>query len=398
MNTPANKGVHLLTCIKVTYQGDDDQSIYGFRGANPYVMQQFLKDYPDTHYIKLNQNYRSKERILKVSANLIGHNRNRLMKTLRSGRTDSVGGEVLAYEYSNSILMLKELKNRIQRKRELGEREIAVLVRTNLHGAMVANFLRNNGIPIKSMGGMSVFHKHPVIMDLLAYFQLSNRMRGRRDWLRILNHPNRYLSRKCLENGDRMEDILHYYRKDPKAYREVLRLQKVLKYMAQVPPKEAIEILMKMGEYRRYIREETRGNSLLQNEYEEVLEFALFLASRCKTQKEFEELLEICDPALSESEGPKEDAVVVGTYHGAKGLEYRTVELPFLQEGIVPHRKSSDPEEERRLFYVAVTRAKDSCILSYICENTKKEKASKNQMKPSPFLAELGIVQSGYTD
>ena len=370
--------------------GDDDQSIYGFRGSDPGIMISFSKEFEEKapSIINLSVNYRSSENIINASALLINDNLHRLKKTAISFNKENKG-RVLGTKFLNKQAQMKGiLKFLLNNKDDLGK--IAILFRTNAQCRAMAEFLGANGIA-SSIESNSYetdrFFKDPGVEMCLNYFRFICGGRRREDFVKIMNLPQRYISRECL-NRDVVEeaDLLKFYSKNKFKTEKIRELFKEINMLSHLRPKLAVRYLIKeIGVMNLYPDSKERLNEL-EN-----------ISENCKSAGD---LLKAVDKIREENERAKDnnkrkpigrDVVNITTFHGAKGLEYEKVWLPDLNEGIIPSRSSvtqTQIEEERRMLYVGMTRAKTTLIMSYLSGT------DDNPMLPSRFLRPL----KGYFD
>jgi ATP-dependent DNA helicase UvrD/PcrA len=370
--------------------GDEDQSIYRFRGARAENIQHFLRDFPNSRLIKLEQNYRSTKTILKAAQAVISNNRSRIKKELW---TENQPGEpVEAYhafdEYDEAtyvtLRVLAELKER-------RPSEIAVLYRANAQSRALEESFVKAQIPHRIVGGVG-FYERREIRDVIAFLRLLVNRNDSTSFLRIINVPPRGVGKKMLEQiqaaasesgsalfdaamnigGSAVRDFLRFY--------EPSLNQKTASAFLQ-------ELLHRIG-YPDYLR---RDEALTADErMENVAEFIAHLRDS-ELQEGFDLTEFIGNLPLQSRTEASDEQVTLLTVHSAKGLEFDVLFVIGLEEGLFPHIKSlessEDVEEERRLFYVAMTRARQKLLLSWAQRRGMFGSGMSNQ--PSRFLDEV---------
>ena len=357
--------------------GDDDQSIYGWRGADVSNILSFEKRFPEAAVLRLTQNYRSTQTILRAANGVVRHNTARKEKELW---TENEVGETLRLhvlpdeeaEGEKVVSLLLEA----QRRHGRSNRHFVVLYRTNAQSRAVENALRRSAIPYQLTGGVS-FYERREVKDILAYLRALVQPKDTVSWFRILNVPGRGLGKSTL---DRVREALDSGRRAmPEALRDPALLGSVgsaaakrleaaaalfesLLPLASLSPAAAIAELVAAIRYREYLLEEdpAQGSERIEN-VEELIAGAEAYARRAEDPSVEGFLAEVSlltDVDLWED---GEDTVNLMTMHSAKGLEFPVVFVVGLEEGLLPHATSLDNpeelEEERRLFYVALTRA-----------------------------------------
>ena len=381
--------------------GDPDQSIYGFRSADLRNILRFAEDFPGAKIYKLETNYRSTEAILRVANAVIRHNVARLEKTLRPARP---GGEPVlrfaAYDHRDeAAFVAREAKRWLASYRP---REIAVLYRTNAQSRVLEEAFRREGVPYRVVGGTAFFARREV-KDLLAYARAALQPGDDLALLRILNTPPRGIGAKSVERLKevarsegiplfaalkRTEAVLPA--RQAEAVRGFLRLLEALGELAlAVGPRAFFEEVLAATRYREYLLQEAGGEDRLEN-----VEELLRAAGEWEEEKGGELAAFLDEVALTaraeEPGGGPEDAVNLMTLHNAKGLEFKVVFLVGVEEGLLPHRSSTgaeEVEEERRLFYVGITRAMERLYLTHAGE--RELYGRRERVEPSRFLREI---------
>lgn len=343
--------------------GDDDQSIYGFRGARPAVMSEFLQDFPHCRPVLLDFNYRSTRPIVEAAGKVIAVNRQRLDKNYQARRE---GGDVIRHSFPDrereNEYLLAELKGR---PAEL-YRETAVILRTNFEVALLAVKCAEQGIPVRASARPRDIFAHFIGTDLMDYLLFAGGERTRARYLNIINKPMRCLSRRSVAavNGLVEEiDIVNYYHNNSEVLPEVRRFFADCERIARLPPFLAVQFIRKGIGYDRYLKERARPE-----EYQEWQAIADAVQESARSHRDVPQWQEAIAnlSRIMPAPGAVADGIQLMTMHGAKGLEFQTVYLPHLNEGILPNKKAltaEQIEEERRLFYVGMTRAKEKLVL-----------------------------------
>ena len=369
--------------------GDDDQSIYGFRGSSPAYMLDFDKHYPGAERILLSINYRCRQAVIDAASRVIGENKQRFPKEIRAGRPEP--GEVSLRTYTDKAGEQDAILSEIRARQ--GDTTMAVIVRTNAHVAALAERLASEGIPFDAPGFETKRHnpyRESEVQDILAYLRASGKKPERPDLYRILNRPLRYLSREALRQDPvRLEEMTAYYRDRPGMRKEAEKLIRNLKMIGGMRPALAIRYLRTQMGYDRHVREsgEYRDPEAALKNLEHLMEEA-------KAYERTEAFLHHIEEETERRDARKEDrkkadhgaGVRILTMHSSKGLEFDTVWIPEINEGTLPSKKIHTPEaveEERRLFYVAMTRARSTLILSCLLGD------SNYAYVPSRFLRGL---------
>ena len=385
--------------------GDDAQSIYSFRGADYTNILNFERDFPGTTVVKLEQNYRSTGAILDLANSLIQHNIHRTDKNLWTANGDGIDPKLWQlYSESEEVLAIaNEIQAQIANGRQYGD--VAVLYRTNAQSYAIERALRQSYIPYKIVGGLR-FLDRAVVKDVLAYLRLLYQPSDRVSFLRIVNVPKRgigtvsvakFLDWNDAARRDIVSGLLAVEEADnltARAKRPLLELGKILEELRQEidgSPAELIEKIIKRTGYGDFINDGTP-------QAEERMENIGVLLAEAKAYVDVPAFLEEM-ALMSSADTAAEQQVTLMTLHAAKGLEFPVVFLAGLEEGILPHArvfdsgKADDIEEERRLCYVGVTRAREELFVS--CASSRTQFGQIGYNMPSRFLDEMGLMVGG---
>lgn len=387
--------------------GDDAQSIYSFRGADYTNILNFERDFPGTVVVKLEQNYRSTDAILDVANLLIEHNVNRTDKKLWTEWTG--GAKPVLWQVYNEAEEGMHIAEEISQQADSGRsyNDMAVLYRTNAQSYALERALRERHIDYKIVGGLR-FLDRAVVRDLIAYLRLLFQPNDIVSFMRIVNVPKRGIGATSLQkflawhtqkggsvidnlsNADQADSITSRARIQMQALgRMLLELQQKL----DQAPAEIIESIIKQTDYVRYIND---GSP----QADERMENIGVLISEAKAYVDIETFLEEM-ALMSSSDDKADDQVTLMTLHAAKGLEFPVVFLVGLEEGLLPHARVfesgglEDVEEERRLCYVGITRAREELFVT--CANSRSQFGQIGYNMPSRFLTEMGLF-SGSDD
>ena len=373
--------------------GDDDQSIYRFRGAKPEIMLGFEKDFPGTKRVLLGTNYRSTKEIVETSLRLIEHNKVRFEKKLEPFRGS--GRPVDFRVFDNPGHEMDTVAQSIRAYHDAGYQwsEIAVLFRTGANSGLMAERLMGYNIPFKLRDVIPNLYSHWIAKDLFAYMEIAAGSRKRSDFYRIMNRPNRYFSRDAFDTPIVSFDRLKSFYQDRDWMEErICDLEADLRAMAPLKPVAAVNYIRKAIGYDDYLRSYAEFRRMKPEELfetadklaESAAEFATFVEWKEHAARYEEELKKQNQEEREETK----DRVTLSTMHSAKGLEYPVVFVVDANEGIVPHHKAglpADIEEERRLFYVALTRAKDRLHVAAVKERYHRK------TDVSLFVEEAGL-------
>ena len=370
--------------------GDDDQSIYRFRGAKPEIMLNFPNDYPDAVKILLDRNFRSTSAIIHAAQTVITENKNRFEKQIIPvrGSGTSVDIREFAGQEHESLFLIKAVKNAL--KCGTPPNEIAVLFRTNQGARPYAERLMEFNLPFEMRDALPNIYEHWVAKDLFAYLHLARNQLGRKEFLQVMNRPKRYLSRDSIDAPIvSFETLRTYYEDKDWMMDRIDRMEIDLRILRGLAPYAAVNYIRYGINYEEYLTEYAKERRMKPEELLEILDEIQQSAKPFKTMEEWETHLIEYRQHLENQRGKKKhdpDAIILSTFHSSKGLEFEEVFLVDINEGIIPHKKANmdaDLEEERRLLYVGMTRAKNHLHIFYTKERFGKE------VQPSPFLESL---------
>lgn len=369
--------------------GDDDQSVYGFRGAKPGIMKEFMKDYPKARQILLDVNYRSSGYIVKVALRVIGNNKIRFEKKIEAFRKPDE--TVHVQEVKDPVQEAEYVLERIREYREKGVSytEMAVLYRTNVDARAMSELMTEYQIPFVMKEHLNNIYEHFIALDMISYLRLSQGEYDRKYFLQIANRPNRYLTRESMKTGNvSYESLRRYYRDKDWMVDRIDQLEWDMKMICDKTPYAAIQYIRKRMGYDEFLKEYAAYRKISSEDLFAVLEEIWQNSKGYGTIKEWFEHIESYGKMLKEQnkKNGEKEGVNLMTMHAAKGLEFDTVFVIEANEGSCPYKKATadeEIEEERRLFYVAMTRAKRKLVISYV-----KEKNGKDLL-PSRFVSEL---------
>lgn len=371
--------------------GDDDQSIYRFRGAEPSIMLGFKKDYPDTTEIVLDINFRSTQEIVNKTLGLIEHNKQRFRKKVKAhqGGEKSIHIEEMKDITAESDFIVKKIQEML--KNNIEPSQIAVLFRTKSEAGYLAEALLENNVKFCMKEQISSIYEHFIGQDITSYIMLALGSVERKHYLRVCNRPNRYIKRECFDEREvNFEDIRIYYEEDEWIWETLDQFEVDIKLMKGMTPYTAIAYIRKKIGYDCFLREHAKWKGIDEEGLFQILDEIEERAKKYKTLAEWLKGIEAYNLHLQKEKSNKQkertNGVQLLSMHGAKGLEYKIVFVISANEGVIPHKKAKleeEIEEERRIFYVAATRAKEKLYISYL-----KEKNGKEQC-PSRFIEQL---------
>lgn len=384
--------------------GDDDQSIYGFRGASPEIMFQFEKDYPDAKQILLDKNYRSTSEIVRVTSNLISHNRHRFAKDIVSAkkdreitelrksakndrevdelrksakeyrgvterrRSDNQRGAALDIrQFANQGKELKYMCDKIRyyMQRGMNPSEIAILVRNNIQIPEIRSFLQTELFNVKYKKTDNDIYSGTVAKDIMAYIKaaLSNQsapLKENPSLIYVLNKPSRLISRQiALRDKMNLEGLRQIYSHNRDVSRNIEELQFHLQMITEMTPSAAVVYIKNGVGYENYLKQYAREHKL---KLQGLLRQLEKLQAEAGKFTDMESWLAHIEDYKSNANKVSDNGINLITIHSAKGLEFRAVFVVDVNQGIIPSTRAvreRDYMEERRVFYVALTRASE---------------------------------------
>lgn len=379
--------------------GDDDQSIYGFRGATPACLRLFLEDFK-AKQIFLGINYRSRKEIIKASNLVIRENKNRFDKEHfpcpeREKEQYNSKEVVKIHAFEERKQQYEYLLLRL-RDTEPGK-SVAVLFRTNSYMQGLAMRLSREGIAYTMKEKGRSIYDHFIGKDIMAYFMVASGKGKRSDFLQIMNKPHRSISREAVADAIMNTDvvaqyacdygkIISYYsrngRNDTVRSEKIIKWQKQMERLGQMPLSFGIKYIRKVIGYEIYLKEKAGGDLWKLQEWEEILDWISEDAMQYKSLKEWMEA-EKTDTRMKERQ--EECMLHLMTVHAAKGLEFDRVYIPDCNDKVFPYGsmiEEKEGEEERRIFYVAMTRAKENLELLYLTGTKERPRLPSRFLNP----------------
>lgn len=363
----------------LTIVGDDDQSIYRFRGAKPEIMLGFAKDYPKVKKVLLDINFRSTTQIIEAAGKLIAHNKERFEKQITAARGNGRPVDVIRFKnvYQEVKSIIDDITDYVKAGHSLDD--IAILYRTNLQPRLMTEMLMQYNIPFVMKDNIPNLYDHWIAKDIKSYLRLSIGMAKRGDLLRICNRPNRYIKREALQFSDgQIRDLFKYYEDKPYMIERIAQLKTNLRAIQNMRPGMAVRFIRKGIGYDEFLEEYAQYHGIEEDELLDILGELEQSADRSETILDWFSHMEEYKEKLAQTKKQEEKiGVRLMTFHSSKGLEYKIVYMIDCNQGITPHRKAKaieDMEEERRMFYVAMTRAKDRLYV-YSADSSFHKKA-----------------------
>ncbi|VAX06855.1 ATP-dependent DNA helicase Rep [hydrothermal vent metagenome] len=412
-NTAQYEMVKMLTGVRgnLTVVGDDDQSIYTWRGAQPENMALLKDDFPNLEIIKLEQNYRSTRRILHAANTLIANNSHIFEKKLWSdlGHGDPIRVLRVANEEAEAEQIIAELLHHKFVSRSQFK-DYAILYRGNFQSRLFERVLREHDVPYYLSGGLSFF-AYAEVKDVMSYLRLLANPEDDNAFIRIINTPRREIGPSTLEklsnyaserNSSLFNACFELGLSQHLPARACERLKSFCDWIVELAhqtedgdPVEAIKQMLLNIDYDRWLLDNSKDEGQANRRIANVKELIGWIAKMAKTSPDAElgdliARLTLLDTLERENEDDRGDQVSLMTLHAAKGLEFPNVYLVGVEEELLPHRNSIETdniEEERRLAYVGITRAQKNLTISFA--KKRKRYGEATDCTPSRFIDEL---------
>lgn len=379
-----NKAQYRLTRLLTNPQtnnlcvvGDDFQSIYGWRGANFHNILNFNRDFPKTTVVKLEQNYRSTQTIIDGAADIIAKVKRRSDKKIWTENTG--GAPITVYEANNAYAEADFIVTESRSLRAMGSSwsDVAILYRTNAQSRVIEEVLLAEGVPYRLVGALR-FYERKEVKDILAYLRYLRNENDTHSLARIVNVPPRGIGPKTFEKGgEKVQQFLS-------------EMQLLREFVSQNTPTASLERLLQVTRYKEFLNDGAPEGEARMENVEELQN----LSAEFETVEDFLEHVALVSDV--DNFDPNADAVTLMTLHSSKGLEFTTVFLTGLEEGLFPHMRAleddSEMDEERRLCYVGMTRARKRLYLTWA--RTRMIHGGMTSTVPSRFLSEIrpGLV------
>ena len=391
-----------MTPYNLFVVGDDDQAIYGFRGSKAGIFENFRKDFPGVKEFCLSENYRCGESIVKTSKRLIEHNQHRVAKPLTFAKTNTLKGEIRAYASVNTRESYEKVANKLSGEAAGELSRQAVLFRTNHSMQAFAIRLSTHNIPFIMREKLTCIYEHFLVRDILDYFQIASGSKERSLFIRLFQRLRIPLGREALrtEQVD-LRQVKEVYAsgfyENRQAYEALEALERHLKQLAGMRPALGIKYILHAMEYEKYLLRKCGSTTNILPEWQQILDWLLEDAGEYVDFKSWDMHIQAYKKELEQAReniaapfGKQEkNGIHLLTLHAAKGLEFQKVYIMNLNDGEIPQLRRGEQiteermEEERRLFYVGMTRAAEELELHYVT-GTKE-----NPKYRSRFLEEI---------
>ena len=326
--------------------GDEDQSIYGFRGSRPDFLLEFEEYFSNTKKVLLDINYRSKGEIINIANRLIEKNTNRYEKVIKCGQGNGAKVNYISPEDSEeeAVYIAKDIKNKVQED-YTEYTDFAVIYRTNIQSRALVDVFMDMRIPFVVKDSIVTIYDHWAAQDILAYLRIGVNPNSNKDWIRIINKPFRYISKDNLnlikDEPDFINSLINKCDLHPKQVKTINDLDIDISYVKGLNPKNAISYIRTTLDYDRYILDYCANRKIKTNGLIEILNELESSATNFKTIQEYLEHIERVKSEIVDNKNNKEtDGVIFTTMHSAKGLEFKNVYIIGANEGTIPHEKS----------------------------------------------------------
>ena len=379
--------------------GDDDQAIYGFRGTDSNCFEKLKHDYPDIKVVYLNINYRCESSLVEAANRLIQNNKTRMPKNIRSGAMQSHKGKITAFGDMNTQMSYERLLQRVKAGDKAQLSNEAILFRTNAALQMMAGKLSREKVPYQIREKIKSVYEHFIAMDIEDYYAAADGCMDRSLWLRIFVKRGLGAYRELLKTDPiSLQEIKKYLRtewyEDKQTLSELEGLERHLLRLKKMKPVLGIKYILHAMNYETYLLSKVANSKVVPEEWKYILDWLMEDAEMFSDFKEWKAHWELCKQDMNHNiliQTANKEGIHLMTLHASKGLEFDKVYIMNLNEGIFPklpkgeEKMESLIEEERRLMYVGITRAREEVELYYLTGT------SENPRKRSRFLDEMGI-------
>lgn len=371
--------------------GDDDQSIYRFRGSKPEIMLGFERDYPKAKKVLLDVNYRCAPAIVEAAGKLVAHNAHRFPKEVHAagGEAAHLFFQCFEDQWKENAYVIEQIKSAINQG--VPPNEIAVLCRTNTQPRLLLEQMMEQNMTFRTRDRIPNIYEHWIARDFFTYIRIAQGSTKRADYLSIMNKPKRYIGRDSLcEPEVAFDEWIKMYEEQPWIAERIERLWYDVKQLGTMSPYAAINYIRRGIGYDDYLSEYADYRNLSKEDLYDIADELLESARGYRTMEEWLSHIDAYQKRLEQMAKSSEvspDAVTVSTLHSSKGLEFEQVYLLDVNEGIMPYKKAlleADVEEERRLFYVGMTRAKSVLQICSVKQMNNKD------VEISRFVKEAG--------
>lgn len=382
--------------------GDEDQCIYSFRGSNPEVMVNFNDLFINSQKIYLKYNYRSRSNIVDLSRKIIDENEFRHKKEIIA-YSNEVGNIQFVVPYDESE-QSKFIAEKIKERMLIGEikyKDNVILYRTNVESRSIIDRFIKEKIPFRLLDKEFNFFKHFICQDLIAYLKLAIDPTNKEAFTKIINKPYRYVSKGALlkvkKNVEEMNCFSYLLLSDeihPFQVRKLEELRDDIANLNRLTLRTAIDFILSDLDYLDYLKDyANKYNQNIEDLFDIVDEFKESAKEFNKILPFFEHIRNVEDN-LVKAKSINQDAVILSTIHGVKGMEFKNVYLIDCVDEMLPHKNAKDHEEERRIFYVALTRAIDN-VSVYIPKNVKGHFTQKTPFIPDSIIKSDKLEYTG---